>query len=97
MKGERGGPLLDAPAAIDVDHLAGHVIAVIRRKEGRGADDVFGIRHAFDLQRIAHDIVVGLAFFFLEADINKVFVQLLPKRCHDNAGRVAIHSDIVLC
>jgi hypothetical protein len=28
-KYEKDGPLLDAPTAIDMDHLAGHVVAVV--------------------------------------------------------------------
>ncbi len=58
----RARTLLDAPAAIDVDHLASHVIAVVAGKERRGAGDIFGVGHALDLQRIADDVFVSLTF-----------------------------------
>jgi hypothetical protein len=96
VKNHRFIGLLDAPAAIDVDHLAGHVVAVVAGEERRRAGDVVGIGHALDLQRFADDVVVGLALALLEADLDKVLVELFPERGHHHAGRVAVDGDVVL-
>src|SRR6056297_3162511 len=86
---------LDAPAAIDMDHLAGHVVAVMAGEKCSCSHYVVGVGNALDLQSIADDVLVGLALFFLETDIHQVLVQLFPKRRDNHAGRVTVDSDIV--
>src|SRR6056297_4022611 len=89
--------LLRDPATIDRDHLAGHVVAVATGKERRGAGDVFGIGYTFDHQVAFDDILVGLALALLEADIDKILVELLPQRGDNHARGVTVHGDVVLC
>ncbi len=87
--------LLDAPAAIAMDHLTRHVVAVIRGEIGRGANDIFRVGHPLYLQFIAHDIFVGLTLFLLEPNIDEVLVQLFPQRGHNHAGGIAVDGDVV--
>src|SRR6056297_4217979 len=63
------------PAPIDRDHLASHVIAVVRREERRSPGNVLGIGHAFDDEVVFDNIFVSLTFAFLEADIDKILIE----------------------
>ena len=75
--------LLDAPATINMDHLTGHIVAVMACQKGCGTLHVSGIRHAFDHKFVVHDIFIGLTGPLFEADLDEVFVELFPKRCDD--------------
>jgi hypothetical protein len=70
-----------------MDHLAGHVVAVVGWPGTRPSLDVVGIGHALDHQvRLGDDVLVGLPLAFLEADLDEVLVELLPERGHTTPG-----------